>query len=813
MYRSSQLRNTGHTLLPQAQDQAQDHHHHLPSQQLPSSVSLMPPPSSSSSSLASSFSSSAHSSMLLPPGPAGATQSNVLAPSDHVLTHPTPRPVVAPVPSKNTNNKFFALNISPAPRSDSLAHMGQGGSRAASVPPSNPTTITPTTTNSSSSFSSSSNGGMFKRWQHGRRRKSEDANVVLSGDEGGLSQITKGTERELLDQSRATTATVSATSASSSAQSGAQVHPHNPPVPPPSKPSKHIFSSAQLSSTFSVFGSRNRHANSPTKSPKVSNSAPMPPPKPLELKGKKLPAAPVEKPIPTAAEPMPSRAAPSPLPSSSTTQLSPTPRPPREAPREEHSSPKEKPDFDIKQDWRKSDSTMTSHGTIRPGALGNRSPRPVSLAESSHSGHTVVPVNKRLSALLTDAEFVMPEEGDLADTDSEPTIIMGGSSGRPSVSSSPQSSLSKSRNRRSMSLGAPTYLQRSKASTPEPTHTPAYDASTSGSPINRTLTDTTSLSQSWSRDSPTITKASAKGFIAPTAAPGAAHNTGSNIRSRLAAWTSAANRSDRALSPPPVHPRRGLVPPPSPQPSFRQTAVSMTGGLAPAAGIAMGIGKRAAEKVHRVWGGFSSSSSSNSGYSSSSSAGTGTAPSSYNSSRHSDNILGRSASDLHSSLLGNVTAGGQTNSGAGPGWKARRRTPNAPSGSWSFASSTTSVSDVEGLTRPAGPSLGTLLRTPKRTRSGGSVAGGLVFGRDLQVCVQETAVDGVRNARKDGVVSSGAGGMRPLEERLVPALVVRCAQHLKMWGVQEEGLFRFVSSTSTSLVTISLLCFLLTEYV
>ena len=29
-----------------------------------------------------------------------------------------------------------------------------------------------------------------------------------------------------------------------------------------------------------------------------------------------------------------------------------------------------------------------------------------------------------------------------------------------------------------------------------------------------------------------------------------------------------------------------------------------------------------------------------------------------------------------------------------------------------------------------------------------------------------------------------------LEERLLPALIVRCVQHLSKWGVEEEGLFR-----------------------
>ena len=36
------------------------------------------------------------------------------------------------------------------------------------------------------------------------------------------------------------------------------------------------------------------------------------------------------------------------------------------------------------------------------------------------------------------------------------------------------------------------------------------------------------------------------------------------------------------------------------------------------------------------------------------------------------------------------------------------------------------------------------------------------------------------------------GSVKPLEERMLPALAVRCAQHILKWGVQEEGLFRSV---------------------
>ena len=89
------------------------------------------------------------------------------------------------------------------------------------------------------------------------------------------------------------------------------------------------------------------------------------------------------------------------------------PQPPQpQSPTAEKVSPPSLPDnVGIKESWRKSDST-DSHTTVRPGGNGGsaRTSRPVSLAESFQSTHTVVQVsNKRLSALITDG---MPEEDD-----------------------------------------------------------------------------------------------------------------------------------------------------------------------------------------------------------------------------------------------------------------------------------------------------------------------------------------------------------------------------------------------------------------
>ncbi|KAG8835732.1 hypothetical protein FRC17_001523 [Serendipita sp. 399] len=84
---------------------------------------------------------------------------------------------------------------------------------------------------------------------------------------------------------------------------------------------------------------------------------------------------------------------------------------------------------------------------------------------------------------------------------------------------------------------------------------------------------------------------------------------------------------------------------------------------------------------------------------------------------------------------------------------------------------------------PAGPNLGTLLRPPfRRTIEGG----GLVFGRPLVDCVRDTKP----------LVVLGAEAEAGIEARFIPALVLRCVQHVERWGVREEGLFRINGRTS-----------------
>ncbi|KAH9949638.1 RhoGAP-domain-containing protein [Amylocystis lapponica] len=704
------------------------------------------PPSHSSTSLSSSFSSAA-SSVLLPAAPPSNSSQSDLATSDRSASS---------IPTSH-KNRFFPLSLSAAaPRSTSPA-MGQVYSRTAV--PDSPT-------------SSLGAGGKFKRAWAGRRKKSEDITATFIGIEKRDPRSNER-EREVVP--------VPAPPAPDYSQPR--------PADPSRAPNAARNISTQIASTkLNVFGGK-KSAQS-FKSFQVGGSTPPPPPpKPLPVQvPSNFPTAPALPPkTKTDDRPIPVVAVSSPVPA-------PTVRARADGVDVEEGPAgmklptvaQDKDKDKMKEDWRKSDSTMTSHVTVRPGALGgNRSPRPVSLAESSHSANTIVPINKRLSALITDAEFATLEESDSSESDQDQRPRPP-ASGRPS----PTSSLRAKKNRRSASLNlGPGFVHKIPA-------TPSEFPNGAGrhSP-GRFISDSVSMPVSplsMPRDTPTLTRTAANGIIAPTSAAGATHSTGSNIRSRLAAWTAASSASSspaqptRELPSSPPQPRRPLPPshPPSATPpSFRQTAVSMTGGLAPAAGFAMGFGKRAVEKVGRAWGGFNSSSSSASGYSSSSSVGTG-APSF--SSRQSDHGLRRTSSN-------------QTNhSGVPMPPFGVRKTKRRTAGNASIASSVTSssASDVDQFGTP-GPTLGTRLRGPRCTASGASIAGGLVFRRDLKTCVQSTAIDSVLLRLSRGIEDDGAGNkVKPLEERLLPALVVRCAQHLLRWGVQEEGLFRVSGRSS-----------------
>ncbi|KAI9067142.1 RhoGAP-domain-containing protein [Trametes sanguinea] len=706
-------------MMPSSQPRTTDTH------ALSSSV----PSSLSSTSLSSSFSSSRASSDLLPAAPlSNSSQSDIIT-SDRSVSSL----------SSSSKSRFFPLVLTSAPpRSASLASMGQSQARPAA--PASPPPLSP-----APSTSSSSTGGRLKRAWAGRRKKSEDITAMFSNTQ----RSEKGRVRE-----------------------HAAAH-----APPPSampdlseprleRPPSRGAGGPKLLSLQNVFGGK-KAAQQPKPGKSSSPVPPPPPPKSAEASGSRRPSLSPSVPATPHKDAQVAPAAPAPIPPPPSRLPVQEPKPSSEgreppasgASESTNAQEKEK----VKEDWRKSDSTMASHSTIRPGALsGNRSPRPVSLAESSHSATTIVPpVNKRLSALITDAEFTMFEEadGDAADDSS----TRPPASGRPS----PTSSL-KARNRRSASLN----LGNLRKTTHQDASRPAGPSSP-----GRVLSESPLAS---SRDTPTLTRAAAAGIIAPVNAGGSAQSAGNNIRGRLAAWTttptSPPTREERPLpAPPPPQPRRqpGSPPPPSINPTFRQTAVSMTGSLAPAAGFAMGFGKRAVEKVGRAWGGLSSSASHHSGYSSSSTA-----------------AASSSSVKVSESASGYASA---PQTGPTSHWK-RRKAPHGFSGGSSISSFASTSSEDHYV--PSGPQLGRRLRGP-RVSGSGRPAGGLVFRRDLRTCVRETAIEDVQIRLANGQHSEDeSSAFKPLEARLLPALVVRCAQHILRWGVQEEGLFRVSGRSS-----------------
>ena len=368
-------------------------------------------------------------------------------------------------------------------------------------------------------------------------------------------------------------------------------------------------------------------------------------------------------------------------------------------------------DFEVmKEDWRKSDSTTTSYYTVRPRSVasgGARTPRPVSMAESLQSTNTVVPASRRLSALVTEAEFIMTEEGVSRSTSLSRKTSPSGSS--------------KTRKRHSISLSFTSPLSSNQPTTSNP----SSESRPSGRPA---------FNHRPSGDEATLSKTAANGIIGPLQ-DNDSRSVGSHIRGNLAAL-SAATTATRPL---PQQPQSS----PSQHGSIRQTAITVTSGLAPAAGFAMGFGKRAVERI-RAFGSLGSSH--NAGHSSQSSLSAGT-------------DFGRNASSV--SLASHAS---QTQTGKGK----QRRTPNAPSGAWSvntLNSTSTGPNDSEsfGFT---GPTLGNCLRGPMHNSAGTFVIGGLVFGRDLKACVHDTAIDAIRLAPATSD-NSQSGEAYPISTRVV----------------------------------------------
>ncbi len=573
---------------------------------------------------------------------------------------------------------------------------------------------------------------------------------------------------------------------------------------------------------------------------------------------------------------------------------------------------------ELKESWRKSDST-NSHHTVRPNA--SRTSRPVSWAESFHSAYTIVPpgitvgvppgsTNKRLSALIADADFGMPEE-EFEDIDIDRDVYLAGipgshvggvgsaPEGPPPVPNKSSTDSSKRSKRRSISLssvlpstavnflvgGGPSKPINAKAQLP-----------TLSTGVNSSYADARKTSYSISgpegfsahsqshahirqqsenvliqQDKRPITPVRPAGlsFINSQVPPmsfspsqSSAHSqaslqqansgwlppssTTANLKGKLNAFLPSLPRSEQKLPaiPPDTplqSPMSQVVSPPFATSTSLHARQPTLSGLGPSAA---GLAKRAVERMGKRWGdmmnGLSSSShsvhssglSSGSGYSSSTSTSTsmvttvssrasvltspwvngappivGIGPGSAISPQGFGHGLSRT-----SSRSSNPASGAQQGQGhvhqpvmhtflPGPSKSGgHKRTPNARSfgakGTMGdMASSGASISTLASGSAasttdsdpfsPSEPVLGRLLRGPLRK-------GKVVFGKELKIVVKETriVVEDVGGSKSPSDLMEKESLVKALEKRMLPALVVRCAQHLLIWGVQEEGLFR-----------------------
>jgi len=421
-----------------------------------------------------------------------------------------------------------------------------------------------------------------------------------------------------------------------------------------------------------------------------------------------------------------------------------------------HVEPERRPrrnnDSPNKDDWRKSDSTMASHVTIRPGAGLPRGTRPVSLAESAHSVNTIVPSSRRVSMIVPDSDLV--EEND---SDSEEMVPITGAKPSLQSSSTPSLGLNNPSPQQSSLFGSTTTFHSRIEGKPEP---PPQHHSHSTSK-RQLLGPSKALSPVW-------TGVNEHGVISSSYEQ--SRTVGSGIRGRLTAWTSNNNRP----SPPPsplLEPNLSVSP--RLPGGFRQTTLSISGNLAPAA---IDLGKKALEKIGRSWG---SKSNHPPGQLASRNDLISIPPPSYK---------GKFSEYLHRNHPNN--SGSSQSITVSNSSKRRRRTPDGPSGTWSISSSQSSVSIDDKMSMRSGANglnFGRIMRGPL------PIGGGAVFGRRLADCVRDTAADDVKEKLLSGEYYGEEWEMDkipPLQDRLLPALVLRCAQHLLTWGIQEEGLFR-----------------------
>ena len=196
---------------------------------------------------------------------------------------------------------------------------------------------------------------------------------------------------------------------------------------------------------------------------------------------------------------------------------------------------------------------------------------------------------------------------------------------------------------------------------------------------------------------------------------------------------------------------RPLQPQPRQHGSIRQTAITVTSGLAPAAGFAMGFGKRAVERMGRAFGSLGSGHNT-SGLSTSFPLSAGT-------------DFGLNVSNVW--LPTHVSQAGKG--------KQRWTPSTAPSAAWSVMTirGISTRHTESGSFGSTGPSLGPCLRGPSRSSAGGFVIG-LVFGRQLRACVQDTAIDAVRLALPTSGESQ-SGEAHTVPAPAVYSLIILCS--------------------------------------
>lgn len=564
---------------------------------------------------------------------------------------------------------------------------------------------------------------------------------------------------------------------------------------------------------------------------------------------------------------------------------------------------------EMKESWRKSDST-NSHHTVRANSL--RASRPVSWAESFHSAYTIVPANgatvsqglssRRLSGLISDVDFGVREEELEEDVDANAEDSLSSSSHHFAASNSIQDSsvdgnlcppvaelapppvphkskdLLKKANRRSISLSStmpgPVAGLFSVAKPLQPEAfvattmpAPAFPSSPEGRKASYSISGMDSFrnvslphvhkhfrqqSESLLYQRPPVPLHSdmthPPSMVSSTSqVDSGCRPTQDKILPQQPSATSDLKGNRHAFLPPLSRNEQGISSVPSDSSHSSANAFAQMQTLPPATPVstsshlrhptisslgpsAAGMARRAVERMSRRLGdimiGFSSSSNSSSsvsGHSSSTSistsastsvtSGTSLVPSPLTDANRQQSqaqtagyVPGKTASRgpnpaipvapqgsghahhhsmIHVFLPGPSRSGGHKRLQKSLGSAAAMADVVTSGGSSSALSSTSASTSESDPFSPTGPMLGRRLRYPSKKRN--------VFGSELKAAVKETkvvvqendAVDAVEGSpsRKDGLILA-------LECRVLPAVVVRCAQHLLIWGVQEEGLFR-----------------------